>query len=161
MFEIAFHMLCFSGGLMKIAKQPSETKERIGQSRYAILYTSQQIRDALTMLRSLTVIIRNAPGPIRRNRFGSDPLEHLFGKAPLRCRNINTTKRFPSGLANHFLQLQSAHFLELIAVPKRKPSVSVNCNSWHRSDRSCFSANPIDIAAFPTAFGDSNSVDLS
>jgi hypothetical protein len=53
-------------------------------------------------------------------------------------------KRFLSGLADHFLQLQRTHFVELIAVPK-KISVGVDCNSWDQSDRSSFTRNPIDM----------------
>jgi hypothetical protein len=138
---------------MKMAKLPPDTKERIGQSRYATLYTGQQIRNALNMLYSLIVIIRNAPGPIQLNRIGSNPLEHLFGKTQLRCWDVNTMKRLLSGLVDHFLQFQSARFLELVAALKRKTSVGVDCDSWHQSDRSCFTRNPIDIVAFLMVFG--------
>jgi hypothetical protein len=110
------------------------------------------------MLCNLVVIIRNAPGPIRLNRIGSNMLEHLFGKTRLRCRDVSTMKRFLSGLADHFLQLQSAHFLELIAAPKRKTSVG---DSWHQSDRSCFTRNQVNIAAFMMVFGISDSLHLS
>jgi hypothetical protein len=81
MLEIAFDILYFCGELMKMVKLPPDTKERIGQSRYARLYAGQQIRDALNMLCSLIVIIiRNAPGLIRLDRIGSNPLKHVFGK---------------------------------------------------------------------------------
>jgi hypothetical protein len=84
MFEIAFYMLDLDGKLMKMAKLPPHTKERIVQSIYAIFYNGQKIRVALNILCSFIVIICNAPGPIRLNRIGSNPLEHLFGKTRLR-----------------------------------------------------------------------------
>jgi hypothetical protein len=83
---------------------------------------------------SLIIILRTSDGPTRLNRIRSNPLEPLSGKTRVRCREVNTMKRFVSGLAEEFLKLQSRHFLELIALPKRKTSIRVDCEPWSQSD---------------------------
>jgi hypothetical protein len=147
MFEVAFWLLYFYQKLLQNASLPPGTKEKIHGSRYATLYTRQQLRDALNTLYSLIVILRNSDSPVRLNRIGSNPLEHAFGKTRLRCRDINTMRNFISGLATEFLKLQGGNVLHLVAVAKRRTSVGVDCDPWTQSNPSCFSLDPMEIAA--------------
>jgi hypothetical protein len=133
---MAFYFLDFYHKLMEIMRLPLATKEKIGQGRYATLHTRLQIRDTLNMLCSLIIVLRTSDDPIRLNRIGRNSFEHLFGKTRIRCREINTMKRFVSGLVEEFLKLQSSHFLELIAVPKKKTSIGIDCEPWSQLDPS-------------------------
>jgi hypothetical protein len=92
MFELAFWVLYFFQKLLQNARIQPEIKEKIRGCRYATLYTRQQIGDALNRLHALIVILRNSDVPVRQNRIGSNPLEHPFGKARLRCRHIHRMK---------------------------------------------------------------------
>jgi hypothetical protein len=65
-------------------------------------------------------------------------------------------KQFVPARAEEFLKLQSSHFLELIAVPKRKISTGIDCEPWSQSDPFCFTQHPRDgatsvliLAGFP------------
>jgi hypothetical protein len=147
MFEIAFWLLYFYQKLLQNVRLRPETKEKIHGSRYATLYTLEQVRDALNTLYSLIVILRHSNVPVRLNRIGSNPLEHTFGQTRLRCRYINTMRNFISGLAAEFLKLQGGNVLHLVAVARRGTSVGVDCDPWGQSDPSFFSLESMDIAA--------------
>jgi hypothetical protein len=105
MFELAFWVLYFCKKLLQNARLPPETKERMRGCRYAILYTSHQIRDVLNAPYALIMILRNSDVPVPLNRIGGNPLGHAFGKVRLRCRDIHTMKNFMSGLTAKFLNL--------------------------------------------------------
>jgi hypothetical protein len=67
--------------LLQTRQLPRDTKEKIHEARYAMLYTRQQIRDSLNALYSIIIVLRNSEGTIRLEQIGSNPLEHLFGRA--------------------------------------------------------------------------------
>jgi hypothetical protein len=136
MFELAFWVLYFYQKLLQNARLPPETKEKIRGCRYATLYTRQQIRDALNTLYSPIVIMQNSDIPVRLNRIGSNPLEHAFGKARLRCRGIHTMKNFMLGPAAEFLKLHGENALQLVAVARRRTSVGVDCEPRTQLDPS-------------------------
>jgi hypothetical protein len=96
-----------------------DTTERITLNKYASLYTTDQLRHALSTFYTLIVVLRNSSCPTYLNRLGSSPLEYLFGKARLRCRNVNIMKRFLSGIGLDLLTAETDHFLGLTKVPKR------------------------------------------
>jgi hypothetical protein len=93
------------------------------------------------------VILQHSIVPVRLNRIGSNRLEHAFGKTRLRCRNINKTRNFISGLATEFLKPQGGNVLHLVAVARRRTSVGVDCDTWGQSAPSFFFLEPMDIAA--------------
>jgi hypothetical protein len=94
---------------MEITRLPPDTREKLGQGRYATLYTRLQIRGALDMLCSLIIILRTPDGPIHPSRIVSHPLEHVFGKTRLRPREASAMRRFVSELPR-ILEAQSSHF---------------------------------------------------
>jgi hypothetical protein len=55
-------------------------------------------------------------------------------------------KNFISGLAAKFLKLQAGNVLHLVAVPRRRTSVGVDCDPWGQSVPSFFFVEPMDIA---------------
>jgi hypothetical protein len=77
---------------MEIMRLPPETREKIRQEKCTTLYTRLQIRDALTILYSLIIVLRTSNGSIRLDRIGSNRLEELFGKTRVWCRKVNTMK---------------------------------------------------------------------
>jgi hypothetical protein len=81
------------------------------------------------------------------NRLDSNPLENLFGKAKLRCRNVNITKISLSAIGLDLLTAETDHFLGLIKAPKRRTVIELDCAPWTTSSDSLFTIKPIDIAA--------------
>jgi hypothetical protein len=146
-FETAFWILFFYQNLLDIYPHPSNAMERIPKDKFALLYTTIQLRHALNTLYSLIVILRTSPHPICLNRIGSNPLEHLFGKARLRCRDVNVMKRFLSGIAAEFVKSEVDHLLEIVKVKKRRTIVGLDCEPWSLSAPSTFTIDPMSIAA--------------
>jgi hypothetical protein len=146
MFELAFWVLYFYQKLLENARLPPEIKEKIRGCWYTTLYTRQQIRDALNTLYALIVILRNLDAPACLNRIGSNPLEHAFGKARLRCRDIHTMKTFMSGLVAEFLKVHGENALELVAVARGRASVGVDCEPWTQVDPSRLDLDPMNVA---------------
>jgi hypothetical protein len=127
MFGLTFWVLYLYQKLLQNARLPPETKEKIHGCRYAILYSRQQIREILDRLYALIVLLQDSDVPVRLNRIGSSRLEHAFGKARLRCRDIHTLKNFMFGLAAELLKLHGENALQLVAVARRRTSVGVDC----------------------------------
>jgi hypothetical protein len=146
MFETAFCLLYFYQKLLQTRQLPGDTKEKIHQARYAMLYTRQQIRDSLNTLYSIIVIMWNSEGTIRLNGIGSNPLEHLFGRARMRCRDVNAMRTL-HGLSAEFSRLQGASVLQLIGTRRRRTSFGVDCEQWAGSNRQPFSLDPMNIGA--------------
>jgi hypothetical protein len=118
MFETAFWLLYFYQKLLQTRQLPSDTKKKIHQVRYATPYTRQQIRDSLNTLYRIIVILQNSEGTIRLNRIGSNPLEHLFGRARMWCRDVNAMRTLMHCLSTEFSRLQSVSVLQLIITPE-------------------------------------------
>jgi hypothetical protein len=147
MSELVFWGVYFDQNLLQNARLPPETKEKIRGCRYATLYIRQQIRDVLNILYALIVILRNSDVPVHLNRIGSNPLDHTFTKARLRCREIYTMKNFMSGLAAEFLKLHGENALPFIVVTRRRTSVGVDCEPRVQVDPLCFDLAPMNVAA--------------
>jgi hypothetical protein len=126
-FETAFWLLYFYQQLPQTRQLPRDTKEKIHQARYATLYTRQQIRDSLNTLYSIIVILRNSEATIRLNRIGNIPPEHLFGRARIRCRDVNALMTLMHGLSAEFSRLQGASVLQLIGTRRRRTAVGADC----------------------------------
>jgi hypothetical protein len=110
-FETAFWLLYFCRIILARYPHPPDTTERITPNKSASLYTTDQLRHALSTFYTLIVVLRNSWCPICLNRLGSNPLEHLFGKARLKCRNVNIIKRFLSAIGLDLLTAETNHFL--------------------------------------------------
>jgi hypothetical protein len=95
-FETAFWLLYFFRILLARYPHPPDTIERIRPNKYASLYTTDQLQHALSTFYALIVVLRNSSCPECLNHLSSNHLEHLFGKARLRCLNVNIMKRFLS-----------------------------------------------------------------
>jgi hypothetical protein len=145
--KFALWLLYFYQKLLQNASLPPETKEKIHGSRYAASYTVQQVRDALSTLYSLIVILQHSSVPAGLSGIGSNPLEHAFGKRQSCCRDIITTRNFISRLAAEFLKLQGGDVLHLAVVAGRRTSVGVESDPSGQSAPSFFSLEPMDIAA--------------
>jgi hypothetical protein len=91
-FETAFWLLYFYRIIL--VRYPPDTSEMITPNKYTSLYTIDELRRALSTFYTLIVVLRNLSCPVYLNRLGSNPLEHLFGKARLRCRNWTSWKDF-------------------------------------------------------------------
>jgi hypothetical protein len=144
-FETAFWFLCFYRFILARCPHPPDTTERITSNKYAFLYTTDQLRHALSTFYTLIVVLRNSSCPVYLNRLGSNPLEHLFGKAKLRCCNVNIMKRFLSAIGLDLLTAETDDFLRLIKVPKRRNGIRVDYDSWTPFSDSIFTIKPIDI----------------
>jgi hypothetical protein len=99
------------------------------------LYTNDQFRDALNTFIALIMLIDGLDGPICLNRFGSNPLEHAFGHARIRCRDVNYMEKLIAALAGNYTISNIEHFLAIAAEPKRRRSVGVTCKPIARTDR--------------------------
>jgi hypothetical protein len=93
------------------------------------------------------MILRNSDVPVHLNRIGSNPLEHTFGKTPVRCPDVHTMENFMSGLAAEFLKLHEENALQFVAVARRRTSVGVDCKPQTQIDPSCLDLDPMNVAA--------------
>jgi predicted transposase YbfD/YdcC len=146
MFETAFWLLFFYQMILERYVRPADTTEKPTANKFASLYTSDQLPHTLSTLYGLIVILRDSSCPVSLNRVRSNPLEHLFGKKRLRCRDVNTSKRFLIFIGADFLKTRTDHLSELIRVSKRRNVVGLDCEPWTVSSDSLFTIKPIDIA---------------
>jgi hypothetical protein len=151
-FETAFWLLCFYRIILARYPHPPDTTERITPNKHASLYTTDPRRHALSTFYTLIVVLRNSSCPVCLNRLGSNPVEHLFGKARLKCRNVNMTKGFLSAIGLDLLTAEIDHLLGLIKAPKRRNVIGVDCEPWTPSSDLIFIITPIDIATNRTGY---------
>jgi hypothetical protein len=101
----------------------------------------------LNPIDTLIVILQNSDILVRLNHIGSNPLEHTFRKARLRCRDIHMKKNFMSGLAAEFLKLNGENALQFVALARRRTSVGVDCKPRMQVDPLCLDLHPMNVAA--------------
>jgi hypothetical protein len=146
LLEIGFWFLWLHSSLTRVCGHPHRVCEKIRGGRLAILYTPRQVCDALNKLGSPMTVIRDSPTLIRLNRLGSNPLEHAFGKARIRCSDVNTMLRMMTGFTSKALSLRVIMFLQIVSAPRPRPSIGVDCEPISESDPSAFTSNPKAIA---------------
>jgi hypothetical protein len=113
------------------------------------LYSRQQVRDALNTFVSLISILTSA-GPDEYSaldRLGSGPLEHFFGRARIRCRDVNTMARMIEAFATEAWGRTVDSVLSLTAEPRHRACVGVHCGPCVGSLPSPFQWTPKSIAA--------------
>jgi hypothetical protein len=125
--------------------KPPETPRRRGGPRQ-FLYTDGQLRDALNTFVSLIILIERTQQPFCLNRFGSDPLEHAFGQARIRSKDVNSMKKMVRSFAVGLISSAVERFLELAARPRRRISVGLDCPPIDPSEQSIFQFSPKTIA---------------
>jgi hypothetical protein len=121
--------------------------ENLAAKKCAYVYTFDQLRHALSILYTPIVVPQNSSCPICLNRRGSNSLEDLLGKARLRCRNVNITKRLLSAIGPDLLTAETDYFSGLTKTPKRRNVIGLDCEPWTISSDLLFTIKPIDIAA--------------
>jgi hypothetical protein len=99
---------------------------RCGNDQHS-LYTKVQLRDSLNTFIALIILISSLDSRFCLNRFGSNPLEHAFGLARIRCRDINTMTRLIGALSRDYTIASIENFLSIAAVPKRRLSIGLDC----------------------------------
>jgi hypothetical protein len=127
-------------GLPRGITQKSVTGNRVS------LYSKHQIRDGLNPFVSLISIIRESRTAMRLDRLGSDPLEHSFGQARMRCHDVNTMDKMPKAFAYKADLISKAPFLQLLGCPRRRHSMGITCGPWSESPPSELTHSPFEIA---------------
>jgi hypothetical protein len=123
------------------------------------LYTNAQLRDALNTSIALVTLIDILDGPICLNRFGSNPLEHAFGLARIRCRDVNYMETLVNALAGNYKISKIEKFLAIAAEPRRRRSVGVDCEQITPADRRAVQLPP-QLLARSLLIRSANSSDL-
>jgi hypothetical protein len=112
----------------------------------ASLYSNSQLRDALNTFASFISIIRESPTPVNLGNLGSDPLEHFFGKARVRCRDVNTMVATLRAFADKAEERFSRQFLELLNMPRGRHAMGIIWGPWSESPDSELMCSPYEIA---------------
>jgi hypothetical protein len=119
--------------------------KRCGDDKHS-LYTDWQFRDALNTFMSLIILIDVSWYTFCLNRFGSNPLEHAFGHARIRCRDVNSMMRLIAGLSGDYSKIAIESFLSIAAAPNRRRSVGAVCKPLVDGEARFFSLPPQLIA---------------
>jgi hypothetical protein len=110
------------------------------------LFTHDQIRDGLNTFLSLLIVLSNSEQPFCLNRIGSNPLEHAFGSGRIRCHDVHTMERLIGTFAGQLAAGAARRVLEILATPRRRCSVGVDCLPLDRKQASVFKAPALEIA---------------
>jgi hypothetical protein len=146
LLETGFWFLYFHWRLKVRLGHPKGVVEKMTEGRNASLYRSEQLRDALNTFVALIVILRSSSHPICLNRIGSNPLEHAFGKARTRCRDVNTMVKMLAAFTTDILSHSVEVCLDLATVPHRRSSFGTDCAPMSRIESSIFERTPKQIA---------------
>jgi hypothetical protein len=147
LLEVGFWVLYIYWRLKSCFGYPTGVIERITEGREAALYRSDQLRDALNTFMALILVIRGSSHHLCLNRLGSNPLEHAFGKARTRCRDVNTMAKMLAAFTTEILSKTVDVCLDLATVPHRRISFGLDCAPLSRIEKSIFGCSPKEIAA--------------
>jgi hypothetical protein len=95
---------------------------------------------------SLMIVMVNSEDDFCLKRLGTNALEHAFGWARVRCRDVNTMKAMISAFSGDFLSFPVQQILQLASFPHRRASVGVDCHPLDKNEPSIFALPPRDIA---------------
>jgi hypothetical protein len=146
MLEIGFWFLFLYQELLATVGLPWGVVHKITSGRLASLYSADQLRDCLNSFISIIAMLRESHTPICLNRLGSDPLEHSFGQARIRCWDVNTMEKMLAAFSFQAESISRGPFLELLGSPHRRHSIGITCDPWSTSPPSEFHCEPFDIA---------------
>jgi hypothetical protein len=143
--EIGFWILCHCKYMKNCCDKITGIVEVITGER-PTLYLAEQLDHALNTFHTLISFLRNSRIRICLNRVGSNPVEHLFGKGRIRCKDVHTMEKLAKAfISDAFAQLARG-FLELLSAPRRRVSVGLDCEPWDESGESILTASPWAIA---------------
>jgi hypothetical protein len=109
------------------------------------LYTIHQLGDPLNTFMSLISIIRKSSTPISLGNLGTDPLEHSFGQARVRCRDVNRMNKMLMIFSPKAEQISTHPFLELLNMPRGRHAMVIVCDPWSESPNSELTCSPYDL----------------
>jgi hypothetical protein len=90
-------------------------------------------------------IMSNYDRPFCLNRIGSNPLEHPFGSACIKWRNVQRMGNLINAFASNLTSGAARHILDIATRPRRRCSVRVNC-PLEPSQKSIFPSSLLFIA---------------
>jgi hypothetical protein len=96
---------------------PLGVTQKIFPGGFASPYSEDQFRDGLNTFMSLISIIRESPTAVFLSHLGSDPLEHVFCQARVRCRDVNTMEKMLKAFSFN-LEKISCPFLDYSVLPR-------------------------------------------
>jgi hypothetical protein len=143
--EIGFWVLCHCRWMKNLNDARHGIVESI-KGTQATLYLGEQIQHALNTFHALIRLLRSSRSRICLNRVGSNPVEHLFGKGRVRCKDVHTMKKLERAFVSMALDQFVRGFMELLSAPRRRLSVGLDCEPWMESEPSILGASPWAIA---------------
>lgn len=97
--ETAFYFLYFYFKVKIYYQQPIDTSETKTKKSYVTYLTDSFLIEQLNELYSIITLMLNYNDKILLNRCSTAPLEHLFGRCRLKCKNVDTIEKFLRTLA--------------------------------------------------------------
>jgi hypothetical protein len=116
LLETGYFFLKFYEKLLTKPGLPSGVTQTITAGSLSSLYTIHQLGDALDTFMSLISIIGQSASPISLGNLGSDALEHSFGHARVRLRDVNIINKMLMAFSSEVEQISSRPFLELLNI---------------------------------------------
>jgi hypothetical protein len=144
--EIGYWFLKLYEELLTKVGLPLGVTQKISPGGFASLYSKDQLRDGLIVFVSLILMIRESPTAVLLSHLGSDPLEHAFGQARARCRDVNTMEKMLKAFSFKLEKIPRCPFPDLLCAPQSRHSMGVICELWPESPDSELAFRPFDIA---------------
>jgi hypothetical protein len=144
--EVGFWVLCHCKHMRKTYDGWFAVQDTLSSSGHPALYLEEQLDHALNTFHSLISILRNSRTRICLNRVGSNPVEHLFGKGRVRCKDVHTMAKLLLAFVSEAFAQFAKKFMDLLSAPRRRLSVGVDCEPWAESGESILAATPWAIA---------------
>jgi hypothetical protein len=127
---------------------PLGVTQKISPGGFASLYSKGQFRDGLNTFMSLISIIRESPTAVFLSHLGSDPLEHAFAQARVRCRDVITMEKMLKAFSFNLEKISRRPFLDVLCAPQGRHYMGAICEPWSESSDSELTCRPFDIAIF-------------
>jgi hypothetical protein len=145
--EARFWFLSFYWCFQSDFGDPKGVIAKITAGREVSLYRTTQLSDALNTFVALITIVRRSRLSLCPNRSVNNPLEHAFGKARTRCRDVNTMAKTIGAFTADVLSHAVKSCLDLVTVPYRRISFGADCGPFSRVEHSLFERPQKEIGA--------------
>jgi hypothetical protein len=96
---------------------PLGITQKLSPDGFASLYSKDRLRDGLNTLMSLISTISESPTAVSLSHLGSDHLEHAFGQARVRCRDVNTMEKILKAFSFNLEKIPRRPFLDFLLYP--------------------------------------------
>jgi hypothetical protein len=116
--------------------------EKTTEGREASLYRMNQLLDGLNTFVSLIVLLCDASSPVCLNRLGTGPQGHTFGKARIRCRNVDAMSKMIDTFTSDTLACAVDLCLDLVTLSHRRVCVGIDWSPCSQIERSIFDSIP-------------------